>query len=102
MTPFSRRAGLGLLLAAVLSACNGASAVSDPATAVPIAGHVTDLPRFEQFIAGRPTPDEFRRVYPDVTLVLPGQMATKEFRMNNSRYFARLDDDGRISGGKFQ
>lgn len=102
MIPLSRRAGLGLLLAAILSACNGASAVSDPAAAVPVAGYVTDMPRFEQFIAGRPTPDEFRRVYPDVTLVLPGQMATKEFRMNNSRYFARLDDDGRISGGKFQ
>lgn len=102
MTPLSRRAGLGLLLAAVLSACNGASAVSDPAAAASVAGYVTDMPRFEQFIAKRPTPDEFRRVYPDVTLVLPGQMATKEFRMNNSRYFARLDDDGRISGGKFQ
>lgn len=102
MTPLSRRAGLSLLLAAVLSACNGASAVSDPAAAAPVAGYVTDMPRFEQFIAERPTPDEFRRVYPDVTLVLPGQMATKEFRMNNSRYFAKLDEDGRISGGKFQ
>lgn len=106
MSPFSRRAGLGLglglLLAAVLSACNGASAVSDPAAAVPVAGYVTDLPRFEQFVATRPTPGEFRHTYPDVTLVLPGQMATKEFRMNNSRYFAELDDDGRIKSGKFQ
>jgi hypothetical protein len=57
---------------------------------------------FDQFIATRPTPEEFRRVYPDVTLVLPGQIATKELRFNNSRYFAQLDEQNRISGGRFQ
>lgn len=102
MIPLSRRSGLGLLLAAVLSACNGAPAVSAPSAPAPVAGYVTDLPRFQQFVATRPTPEDFHRAYPDVTLVLPGQMATKEFRMNNSRYFAELDDDGRIKGGKFQ
>jgi len=68
----------------------------------PVAGFVTDLPGFEQFIATTPTPEQFRARYPDVTLVLPGSMASKEFRMNNSRYFAQLDAAGRISGGRFQ
>ncbi|WP_366449853.1 hypothetical protein [Fontimonas thermophila] len=68
----------------------------------PVPGYVTDVPVFERFIALRPTPEEFRRVYPDVTLVLPGQIATKELRLNNSRYFAELDEDGRIIGGRFQ
>lgn len=73
-----------------------------PASETPVAGFVTDLPAFERFIAGRPTPAQFRARYPDVTLVLPGQIATKEFRMNNSRYFATLDGEGRVTGGRFQ
>ncbi|HEY1077015.1 MAG TPA: hypothetical protein VGE51_10045 [Fontimonas sp.] len=68
----------------------------------PVAGFVTDVAAFEQYIATRPTPTAFKMKYPDLTLVLPGQMATKELRGNNSRYFATLDGEGRISGGKFQ
>ncbi len=68
----------------------------------PVAGFVTDVAGFEQFIATLPTPVTFKQTYPDVTLILPGQMATKELRGNNSRYFATLDEQGRITGGKFQ
>lgn len=64
-------------------------------------GFVTDTAAFDAFIATRPTPEQFRATYPDVLLVLPGTVATREFRTNNSRYFAELDKDGRISGGKF-
>ena len=68
----------------------------------PRGGFVTDIAAFEQFIATRPGPEDFRRVYPDVLLVLPGDIATREYRMNNSRYFAYLDEAGRITGGQFQ
>ncbi len=94
------RRAAALLLAAALGACNAAPAVPDAPAPVP--GYVTDTPAFERFIATRPTPAAFRRTYPDVQLVLPGEIATKELRMNNSRYFAQLDADGRISGGRFR
>lgn len=93
---------LGLTL--VLSGCacmNATSNSADTAPAAVVSGFVTDLVGFDQFIALRPTPEQFRARYPDVHLVLPGQIATKELRMNNSRYFAQLDAEGRISGGRF-
>ena len=67
-----------------------------------VRGTVTDVAAFDAFIAARPAPKDFRARYPDVVLVLPGEMATKELRANRSRYFAELDGDGRITGGKFQ
>lgn len=68
----------------------------------PRPGVVTDLAAFEEFIALAPTPEEFRQVYPDVVLILPGDIATREFRTDNSRYFADLDEQERIIGGSFQ
>lgn len=65
-------------------------------------GFVTDLTAFESFIASRPTPDQFRQRYPDVLLVLPGDISTFELRGDNSRYFAEVDDEGCITGGHFQ
>lgn len=72
-----------------------------PATPVPVRGFVTDLKAFDAFIATHPTPDQFRAAYPDVLLVTPGMPSTRELRNNNSRYFAELDKDGHITGGKF-
>jgi predicted small lipoprotein YifL len=71
------------------------------ATPVPVHGFVTDMTAFNAFIDTHPTPDQFRAAYPDVLLVLPGTVATRELRSNNSRYFADLDANGRITGGKF-
>jgi hypothetical protein len=84
--------------AASLAACHQNPAMADPK---PVAGHVTDLSAFQSFIATHPTPERFRKAYPDVALVLPGQIATREFRTNNSRYFADIDGEGKITGGKF-
>jgi hypothetical protein len=67
----------------------------------PVPGKVTDLAAFERFIAGQPTPEQFRARYPDVQLILPGTIATKEFRSDNSRYFPKLDTQGKITGGSF-
>jgi hypothetical protein len=92
-----------LLSLCLLAGCAGMNAAADPASqAAPVvAGYVTDMAAFEAFIATRPTPEQFRARYPDVLLVLPGQIATKELRLNNSRYFAELDGEGRITGGRF-
>lgn len=89
-------AGLGLSLVACTT-----TAGTETSEAAPMPGKVTDQSAFANFIASKPTPEQFRSRYPDVVLVLPGQIATKEFRMDNSRYFAELDGDGRITGGRF-
>lgn len=85
-----------------LAACAAPTTQTPVSTNAPIAGSVTDLAAFDQFIATRPTPEQFHARYPDVTLALPGSMNTKELRMNHSRYFAEVNADGRIIGGKFQ
>lgn len=84
-----------------LAACT-VPATQTTMSTTPITGFVTDVVSFEQFIATTPTPEQFKAQYPDVTLVLPGSITTKEMRMNRSRYFAQLDTQGRITGGKFQ
>lgn len=78
-----------------------AAVVPTAAAPAPVHGFVTDMTAFKAFIDTHPTPDQFRAAYPDVLLVLPGAVATREFRNNNSRYFADLDTNGRITGGKF-
>jgi len=95
---------LAASLLLVLAACGPHAGHYDQAdtSAAPIAGFVSDMPRFERFIATTPTPEQFRHAYPDVQLVMPGDITTREFRSNNSRYFAELDDSGRITGGRFQ
>lgn len=103
MTSTSLRAALGMAALLAITACQGVPSVDSSTTPQfkPVAGFVTDSAAFDRFIATKPTPEQFRRIYPDVTLVLPGDIATKEFRNNSSRYFAELDADGHISGGRF-
>lgn len=98
--------------AAVLSLIGAVSACAPrpqaepapPATeeTTPLRTSVTDLDTFNAFIRTRPSPEALRAQYPGLTVVLPDDMATKEFRMDNSRYFVELDDDGRVTGGRFQ
>lgn len=89
-------------LACTLAACRTPSAESPPVAEAPQPGPVRDLAAFERFVATQPTPAQLRARYPDLKLVLPGEIATKELRMDNSRYFAQLDAQGRIVGGRFQ
>lgn len=98
---------LRFILPLAVALMNAGCAVPVPpapeqAAAVPVRGKVTDVAAFERYIATLPTPQDFRARYPDVVLVLPGDFATKELRLDNSRYFAQLDEQGRIVGGKFQ
>lgn len=62
---------------------------------------VTDMASFESFVATHPTPDEFKKTYPGVQLMLPGTISTMEMRFDNSRFFPNVDKDGRIIGGDF-
>lgn len=71
-------------------------------TLTPGRSGIKDLGAFSEFIATRPTPAALRARFPGLTVVLPGEIATKEFRTDNSRYFAELDSDGRVIGGRFQ
>ena len=95
--------------AATVHPATPAAPAAKPATAVapaaltptPVHGLVTDMTAFDAFIAAHPTPEQFKAAYPDVLLVLPGTIATREMRSNNSRYFAEVDANGRITGGKF-
>lgn len=90
-----------VLGAAALVACQSAPQTAGVAAPRPVAGFVTDLKAFDAFIATRPTPAQFHAAYPDVTLVTPDMMTTREMRQNNSRYFPKLDAEGRIVGGSF-
>jgi hypothetical protein len=86
---------------AALVACQSAPQTAQAAQPRPVAGFVTDLKAFDAFIATKPTPAQFHAAYPDVVLVTPDMMTTREMRQNNSRYFPKLDADGRIVGGSF-
>lgn len=100
---------LSVCLAAGLVACVPAPAPDPAAGPEPTSAQddvnpatVTDLPAFAAFIATRPTPEAFASRYPGVALILPGMVSTRELRMDHSRYFAELDAEGRITGGRFQ
>ena len=56
---------------------------------------------FRDFIATRPTPQALRQRFPDLRIVLPGQPSTMEFRRDCRRFFATLDGEGRVTGGRF-
>jgi hypothetical protein len=80
-----------------------AATPTTPAAPTPVHGFVTEInmKAFLAFIDTHPTPEQFRAAYPDVLLITPGMVSTRELRNNNSRYFADLDKDGHITGGKF-
>ena len=71
--------------------------VIDPAAGA----EINDLADFEAFIATQPTLDAFAARYPDVLLVRPGMITTREFRSDRSRFFPDLDSQGLIIGGRF-
>lgn len=56
---------------------------------------------FRDYLATRPTQADFRARHPGITLVMPGDIATRELRLDCSRFFADTDIEGRIVGGRF-
>ncbi|WP_426286126.1 hypothetical protein [Luteibacter sp. E-22] len=68
---------------------------------IPLHCSITRTQTFERFIATKPTPEQFRAAYGCIQLQLPNSFSTHERRVDNSRYFALLDEQGRIVGGRF-
>lgn len=92
---------IAVLGGASVVACQTAPHAAPAAPPKPVAGFVTDMKSFDAFIATKPTPAQFHAAYPDVMLVTPDMMTTREMRQDNSRYFPKMDADGRIVGGSF-
>lgn len=93
---------LAVITVVTLGACSAHNTEPWDDGPEPRPGTVEQMDPFLHFIDSRPSPEEFRRVYPDVLLVLPGDIVTQEYRTDNSRFFAELDDEGRIRGGEFR
>lgn len=105
----SKPSALLLPFAVLLLAVAGCAPAPQPETAAPVPTleapvrtTVTDVPAFEAFVATQPTPDALRQRYPGLQVVMPGDITTRELRSDNSRYFADLDPEGRVIGGRFQ
>jgi hypothetical protein len=62
---------------------------------------VTDLAGFETFVSTHPSPEQFKKLYPGVQLMLPGAVSTLDTRYDNTRFFPQLDKNGDIIGGDF-
>jgi hypothetical protein len=109
MKAWAERKPLVILAALLMAACQVPQSAEpqppnppmDASPDKPAAANADDAVAFDAFVAKNPTPGQFRQRYPSVTLVLPGDIATKELRSDRSRYFADLDAQGRIVGGKF-
>lgn len=89
----------------LMAACAPTLPAAEPPPLVetaPVRTSVTDLDAFKDFVATRPTPEALRARYPGLLLVMPNDIATRELRGDNSRYFVELDAEGRVAGGRFQ
>ena len=93
---------IGVVVALVAGGCAVHKTETRADGPEPRPGTVEQMNPFLHFLETRPTPAEFERVYPDVMLVLPGDIVTQEYRTDNSRFFAELDADGRIHDGEFR
>jgi hypothetical protein len=89
----------------MLAACNrdvaAGSAAEGACVRQPSGMPATPSASFRDFLATRPTPAAFRAHYTDITLVMPGDIATRELRFDCSRFFADTDNDGHVVGGRF-
>jgi hypothetical protein len=95
---------VGLTLAAMLAGCEGGTAAKDAAQAAcvrqPGAPAVPTM-AFQDYLATRPTPDEFRARFSEITLVMPGDAATRDLRLDCSRFFGNTGEDGHVVSGRF-
>jgi hypothetical protein len=86
------------LLAAPATANTPEPAVLDPLAA----GSAKSISELPSFVALRPTPEEFQQAFPDVWLVLPGDIVSRSVCSQYYRFMAELDATGRISGGSLE
>lgn len=93
-------------LAAGQTAAQGSTPAGTPASETVCTSRGRSMPgeptgSFREFLTTRPRPIELRTRFPSVTVVLPSDVVTQEFRSDCSRFFARLDREGRVVGGSF-
>lgn len=98
MSPLIRTLSIAALTLLPLSAAF--AGLDKPAGRCGIPGG-TASPGFNQFMATHPTVEAFKGRYSCIWLVLPNTATTYENRSDNSRYFATVDEHGRIVGGRF-
>jgi len=89
------------LFAALVAVPAAASAPqpSEPDRTVDTAKDISELPAF---VASRPTPEEFQQAFPEIWLVLPGDIVSRSVCSEYFRFMAELDAEGRISGGSLE
>jgi hypothetical protein len=90
-----------VLLAALLAIPAGATSLQVMAQDSR-AGSLHDRSAFQAFVQSRPTPEEFEQAYPDLWLILPGDIVTREVCSQYYRFIAELDAEGRIAGGSLE
>lgn len=93
------RTAIPIALCGVLLAMPVGAASTDGSSKDSRPGNLNDRAAFNAFIQLRPTPEEFQQAYPDVWLILPGDIVTRSFCSQYYRYVAELDAEGRITGG---
>jgi hypothetical protein len=49
----------------------------------------------------KPTVVELKGAFSCLKIIMPGEMTTMEFRYDNSRFYPKTDEYGRIVGGEF-
>jgi hypothetical protein len=87
----------GSALSWTLSLCLGLSATLNASERQESsAGLFGDLARMA---TERPTPEEFEKRFPELWLVLPGDIVERSACSPYRRFIARVDAEGRITGG---
>lgn len=90
------------LSASLLVAPAGANTAQPSALNPQAASTAKDISELHSFVASRPTPEEFQQAFPDVWLVLPGDIVSRSVCSQYYRFMAQLDASGRISGGSLE
>lgn len=91
-----------LSLSAALLAAPATASTQQPHEPEAAAGISKDISELPAFVASRPTPEEFQQAFPDVWLILPGDIVSREVCSEYYRFIAELDGDGRIKGGSLE
>ena len=75
-----------------------------PETSAQASGHgnLDDRSALHAFIQSRPTPEEFQEAYPEIWLILPGDIVSRDVCSQYYRFIAELDANGRIRGGSLE
>lgn len=96
------RSRIGFAFSVALLAASVAASASPASTPDPAADTAKDMAELPAFVAARPTPEEFQQAFPDVWLILPGDIVSRDVCSQYYRFIAELDPQGRISGGSLE